>query len=151
MHVRSELIGDVPGGTRSYLLESAVRCLVSNDVEVAALLLERSDLADLYRAVLSGGPNEAWMSRALLVLDRGWGPERIVEMTIHSDRGWSGPESQHWERKIEAFEDLRHRRMGHLDDPRRERIIAAGIALFEPMRDDANKREHRERVFGRDR
>ncbi len=150
-HVRSELIGDVPSGTRSYLLESAVRCLVSEDLEVAAVLFDRSDLAELHRAALSGGPNEAWMSRALLALDRGWSPERILEMTIHFDRGWSGPESQHWERKIEAFEDLRHGHLGHPDDPRRERIVAAGIALFEPMRDAAKRRERRERVFGRDR
>ena len=151
MHLRSELIADVPGGTYSYLLESAVLCLVSDDVEVAQVLFERSDLADLHRAGLSGGPNRAWMSRALLALDRGWSPERIVEMTLHSDRGWSGPESEHWQRKIEAFEDLRHRLMGHPDDPRRERIIAAGVAFFEPMRDDAKRRERRERVFGRDR
>ena len=151
MHVRSELIGDVPSGTYSYLLESAVRCLVSEDLEVAAALFERSDLADLHRAALSGGPNEAWMSRALLALDRGWSPERIAEMARYSDRGWSGPESQHWERKIKAFEDLGHRRTGHPDDLRRERIIAAAIALFGPMRDDAKRRERLERVFGRDR
>jgi hypothetical protein len=36
-----------------------------------------------------------------------------------------------------------------VDDPRRERIIAAGIEYYKTSRDRAARDERRERVFGR--
>ena len=73
------------------------------------------------------------MDRALLALDRGWDPEHIVAETRFSESGWSGKESQHWQRKVDAFARLRQE-AAVPQDARRARIITAGIAYFERLR-----------------
>ena len=146
--VRIALIGDVPADAVPELLGDAVRSLVSDDLDVAVALFDRPDLDRLHGEALRGGPSEAWMDRALLALDRGWDPKHIVAETTFSESGRSGEESQHWQRKIDAFTRLRpETALPH--DARRERIVTAGIACFEEMRDEAAGRERRERVFGR--
>ena len=147
--VRGTLIGGVPDGAPPTLLQDAVRSLVSDDLDVMMALFDRPELDDwLHSVALRGGPSEAWMDRALLALDRGWDPERIVAETTFSESGWSGEESQHWQQKIDAFTSLRGETGEFLDAPR-ERIVKAGVSYFEQRRDEAAKREHRERVFGR--
>ena len=149
VEVRRTLIAEVPVGASVNFLQDAVRSLVSDDLDVMMALFDRPELDDwLYGAALRGGPSEAWMARALLALDRGWDPDRIVAETTFSESGWSGAESQHWQRKIDAFTGLRGE-TGESLDARRERIIRAGVSYFEQRRDEAATREHRERVFGR--
>ena len=87
------------------------------------------------------------MDRALLALDRGWEPQSIVVQTMFSDTARTGEQSDVLQGEIDAFASLR-RRTVQPDFERRERIIVAGIARFERMRDEAAARERRERVFG---
>ena len=148
VEVRATLIGDVPASAPLSLLQEAVRSLVSEDLDVMMALFDRPELEWLHSVALRGGPSEVWMDRALLALDRGWDPRHIVGETYFSESGWSGEESKHWQRKVDAFARLRNE-TAERADPRRERIIAAGIACFERERDAASKREHRERVLGR--
>ncbi len=148
VEARVTLIGDVPAGAPLTLLQGAVQSLVAEDLDAMVALFDRPELEWLHSVALYGGPSEAWMDRALLALDRGWEPKRIVLETQFSASERSGQESQHWRRKIDAFVGLRTEN-GAPIDPRRERIIQAGIDYFERMRDDAAKCEHRERVFGR--
>ena len=61
---------------------------------------------------------------------------------------FSGEASAYWQKKVDAFESLRV--SGPNQEPDRERIVAAGIALYEQKRDADLQRECRERVFGRD-
>ena len=110
---------------------------------MAEALLDRDDLGDLHWVCVRRGPNEDWMERALLALDRGWEPERVVSYTQFSESTWWGEESHHWQAKIDAFSGL-----DHGSDGRRARIIDAGLMVFGALRERASTREHRERVFG---
>ena len=148
VEVRATLIGDVPASAPLPLLQEAVRSLVSEDLDVMMALFDRPELEWLHSVALRGGPSKVWMDRALVALDRGWEPERIVSATQFSESAWSGEESQHWQGKIDSFAGLR-RKMEERLDARQERIIAAGVSYFDRRRDEAAKREHRERVFGR--
>jgi hypothetical protein len=144
--LRIRLIGAVPSDVLPDYVQDVVTRLVSSDLEVAEALLEREDLDDLHWVVSRDGPSEPWMDRALVVLERGWEPARIVASTIFSESGWTGEESLHWQAKVDAFANLRQD--GGASDPRRERIIAAGIAYFEKLRAQASEGERQERVFG---
>ena len=141
--VRRELIDAIPAHIRSFPLRGIATELVGSDLSVAEALLDRVDLDDLHWACLRRGPSEVWMERALLALDRGWEPERIVGATMFSESAWSGEESHHWQAAVDAFSELDRR-----DDVRRGAIIDAGVNAFSDLRDRAAKREREERVFG---
>ena len=141
--VRRELIDAIPAHIRSFPLQGIATELVGSDLSVAEALLDRVDLDDLHWACLRRGPSEVWMERALLALDRGWEPERIVGATMFSESAWSGEESHHWQAAVDAFSELERR-----DDVRRGAIIDAGVNAFSDLRDRAAKREREERVFG---
>ena len=49
------------------------------------VLLGREELKELHWAALRDGPSEAWMERALAVLERGWEPAQIVRQPDRSD------------------------------------------------------------------
>jgi hypothetical protein len=147
VNLRVQLIRDMPQDVHSISVQEVVARLVSNDLEVAAALFERAELADLHGAALHGGPSESWMERALLALDWGWDPVRIVRAPLFRMTSWSGEASLHWQGKIDAFKNLRQHT--EASDPRRERIIAAGIEYYESLRDTDAEDERRERIFGR--
>ena len=145
--LRVALIGDIPSGVSAHMLREPIKWLVSDDLQVAIALFDRSDIDDVHRAALFRGPSEAWMDRALLAVDRGWQPDEIVGLTLFSENVGMGEESQIMQGKIDGFACLR-RGAAQPDGEQRERIIAAGIACFERMRDDAAERERQERIFG---
>ena len=129
------------------MLQEAAGHLVSEDRVVMAALFARADLESLHGAALRGGPSEAWMNRALLALDHGWEPERIVPSLLSFGPTWVDGEHTIWEQKIADLESLR-REDGEPDAEGRELIIAAGITILEEVRDKAVKRERRRRVLG---
>jgi hypothetical protein len=143
LNVRRELIDAIPATVPSFPLQDIVTELVGADPRVAEALLDRDDLADLHWVCLRRGPSEPWMARALLALDRGWEPERIVGPTMFSENAWSGEESQHWQATVDAFSELERG-----DDERRSALIDAGVKAFQDLRDRAAGREREERVFG---
>ena len=143
LHVRRELIDAISANAPSFPLQDVVTELVGSDLSVAEALLDRADLDDLHWVCLRRGPSEPWMERALLVLDRGWEPERIVSTTRFSESSWSGEESHHWQATVDAFSELERR-----DDEHRGTLIDAGVRVFGDLRDRASDREREERVFG---
>ena len=143
LRVRRDLIEAIPADTPSYPLEDVVAELVGADLNTAEALLDRSDLKDIHWVCLRRGPSEPWMERALLALDRGWEPESIVGATRFSEGVWSGEESHHWQKAVDAFSKLDRR-----DDERRGEIINVGVKVFSDLRDRAAGREREERVFG---
>ena len=143
LRVRRELIDAIPPDVPSLALQDVATELVGSDLSVAEGLLDRADLDDLHWVGLRRGPSEVWMERALLALDRGWEPERIVGATMFSESGWSGEESHHWQAAVDAFSELDRR-----DDVRRGAIIDAGVNAFSDLSDRAARREREERVFG---
>ena len=145
IETRLDLIADIPADLPSD--HRLVTQLVSHDLEVAKALFDREDLEHLHGAALSGDPDAAWMESALLALDKGWSPERVAFETS-MDVAFSGEASAYWQKKVDAFESLRVGGPGQ--EPERERIVAAGIALYEQKRDADLQRERRERVFGRE-
>ena len=145
IETRLDLIADIPADLLSD--HRLVTQLVSHDLEVAKALFDREDLEHLHGAALSGDPDAAWMESALLALDKGWSPERVAFETS-MDVAFSGEASAYWQKKVDAFESLRV--SGPNQEPDRERIVAAGIALYEQKRDADLQRERRERVFGRE-
>ena len=145
IETRLDLIADIPADLPSD--HRLVTQLVSHDLQAAKALFDREDLEHLRRAGLHGGPDEAWLGRALLALDYGWSPEEVV---FETSMGivFSGEASANWQNRVDAFESLRV--SGPNQEPDRERIVAAGIALYEQKRDEELRRERRERVFGRE-
>ena len=145
IETRLDLIVDIPADLLSD--HRLVTQLVSHDLEVAKALFDREELGHLHGAALHGGPDEAWLGRALLALDCGWTPEEVV---FETSMGivFSGEASANWQNRVAAFESLRV--SGPNQEPDRERIVAAGIALYEQKRDADLQRERRERVFGRE-
>ena len=141
--VRRDVIDSIPADAPSFALQDVATELVGSDLSVAEALLDRADLDDIHWVCLRRGPSEAWMERALLALDRGWEPERIVGPTRFSESVWSGEESHHWQATVDAFSELERR-----DDVRRGTIIDAGVNAFSDLRDRAAKREREKRVFG---
>ena len=144
IETRLDLIADIPADLPSD--HRLVTQLVSHDLQAAKALFDREDLEHLHGAALSGDPDAAWMESALLALDKGWSPERVAFETS-MDVAFSGEASAYWQKKVDAFESLRV--SGPNQEPDRERIVAAGIALYEQKRDADLQRERRERVFGR--
>ena len=145
--LRAALIDDIPEGASTWMLQEAAGHLVSDDCVVMAALFARADLDSLHGAALREGPSEAWMNRALLALDHGWEPERIVPSLLSFGPTWVDGEHTVWEQKIDDLESLRPEDDAP-DAERRELIIAAGIAILEQMRDEAVKRGRRRRVLG---
>ena len=146
--LRKSLLDDVPAGVAGWLLLDVIQRLVSDDLDITAALFEKPDLEQLGDAALRGGPSEPWMERALLALDHGWEPERIVYPTRPNSLSWSGDLSDVWRGKIDDFERLRLD-TDPVDAERRERIISAGVAYFEQLRDEAAAQERTRRVYGR--
>ena len=146
--LRKSLLDDVPAGVAGWLLRDVIQRLVSDDLDITAALFEKPDLEQLGDAALRGGPSEPWMERALLALDHGWEPERIVYPTRPNSLSWSGDLSDVWRGKIDDFERLRLD-TDPVDAERRERIISAGVAYFEQLRDEAAAQERTRRVYGR--
>lgn len=144
--LRTSLIADLPSDVPGFLIDRAVQGLVSDDLAVAAALFERSDVASLHEIALRKGPSEAWMERASLAVEHGWSPEQVVGPTRLSENPRSGEESHYCQRKIEEFELLRP--LPGQPNSQRKRIVAAGIAYFTQLREEADRRERRERVFG---
>ena len=144
IEARLDLIADIPAD----LLPDhrLVTQLVSDDLKAAKALFGREELEHLHGAALHGEPGEAWMGRALLALDFGWPPERAAFETS-MDVAFSGEASANWQNRVDAFESLRG--SGPNQEPDRERIVAAGIDLYERKRDEDLQRERQERVFGR--
>ena len=146
--VRADLIRAVPADVFSIFLQDVVTQLVGDDTTIAMVLLGREELKELHWAALRDGPSEAWMERALAVLERGWEPAQIVASLIGQTFAWTGEASLHWQSKIDAFANLRHDPPA---DESRETIIAAGIEFFTKKRNDAAEGEQQERVSGRNR
>lgn len=143
---RLGLIQEIPNDV--YLGDRLVTQLVSSDVAVAQALFDREDLKHLHGAALRGDPDEAWMDRALLALRYGWTPERIASETSYGSFAFSGEASDYWQKRATAFETLLPEDSER--EPDRDKIAAAGMALYEQKRDTALQQEHRERVFGRE-
>ena len=89
------MISVIPAEVESFFLQDAVTELVADDLETADALFRRADLEDLHWTALRDGPSEAWMDRALMAVDQGRPPERIVAYTAFSENVWSGDESAH--------------------------------------------------------
>ena len=142
LDVRRATIDAIPAGTPSFPLQDVVTEIVGADLSTAEALLDRADLEDTHWVCLRRGPGEEWMERALLALDRGWEPERIVGYTMFSESGWSGEESRHWQATVDAFLEL-----DDGGDERRVTLIAAGVKVFSELHDRAEGREREERVI----
>ena len=78
----------------------------------------------------------------------GWDPDRIVFLTRLGGVSWSGDLSDVWRARINDFERLRIE-TDPVDAERRERIISAGVAYYERLRDEAAADERTRRVYGR--
>ena len=150
--IKIDLIRDLPADLDAFLLGVYLPSLLAGSSGAAAALFDRSDLDDLHHLALCRSPgddwpvDDAWMERALLAMDRGWEPERIVESLMRGRMSWSGDESAHLQRQADAFKRLHSPEQP--DGERRERIAAAGFARFRQERDRARRAERNERVFG---
>ena len=153
--IRTELIGDVPAGAGSSLLGYYIPSLLAGNAGAAAALFGHPELRSLHHLALRRTPgedwpaDESWMERALMAMDHGWEPERIVGALLSGPMSWAGDESAHWQRQAEAFDRLRSPELP--DGARRARVVAAGIDLFGKLRDRARRAERDERVFGSER
>ena len=145
VETRLDLLAGLPGGV--HLDERVFTQLVSSNLSTARALFDRSELERFHGAALRGDLGQAWMDRALLALDYGWSPERIVFQPSMGGVTFSGEASDHWQQRIDAFNALQTK--GSHREADRERIVAAGIELYEARRDEDLRRERQERVFGR--
>ena len=147
LETRLMLISKIPEGAADYGLSAIVEALVSQSVDAARGLFDRSELRELHHRGLVGEPTASWMARALAALDHGMSAADIVSCSLPSKGFWMGDLSARWQERIDMFENLRE----DLDaeaDPRVIEIIDAGIEHFTELRDSALADERRRRVFG---
>jgi len=148
---RQELIQLVPEDAWN---PEIIDWLVADSLAVYQQLIRDPKKINYHLAPLCGFKGEAigeesweeiaWIDKALLALQMGYTPEKIVEATFGYSWSWEGNESDMWHRWLKRFESL----SAH-DNPDLSRVGKEGerIALARMKR--ALETEQQEAIYGR--
>ncbi len=131
----SLLVGDDPEAYREFLAEPLW-------LESHLDPLTWCSSGDLFEDELE--LSQAWIAKAQLALQAGYGPEDVARARLDSPKGWSGEESVMWESWVDRFRPLEQH-----EDPLVRRMASKAIRIATERRDDARRREKKEAIFGR--
>lgn len=137
---RIEVLRQVRSGFGS---EKIVSQLIGNDLESYRLLLDLEELSRYHLAPLEGLSGQDWPEKALMALDAGYGPDKIVVASLPRSWSWSGNESRLWDQWNCKFEKL----LDH-PDPRITRIGQLGTEISKARWDHAIEQERHEDIYG---
>ena len=141
---RRDLLDQMPD---HYGFDTLIVSLVRGYPDLYQELLQNKRLERYHSAPLAGVLEGEWIERAILAYDAGYSPESIASSAVFGHLGATspaGPWSAHWAKWVERFERL----LSHADE-RIQRIGEAGRAWAIRERDEAQRRERREAVYGR--
>jgi hypothetical protein len=140
---RELMLRAMPPSPRNPWLDGVIAGLVGADADLYAVLLDRADLTTYHGCGLAGRPDESWFERANVAIEHGWSVRDVVINTHHSERGWSGEESDYLAGWIASFEAYRTQAQG-----RSLELVNAARAYFGDLRAKALDAEHAEAVLG---
>ena len=145
---RIDLVGQIPADLVSMELPQLVMQLVAGTPAVARVLFARRDLNHLHHNALAVNvPDEAWLQIALSALDAGHTVDAVAYASEFGRGIVMWGYSSSIQTRIDQFNALRdvltpgQREAG-------EQLLDACVALHERLRDEEQKREHHEEVFG---
>ena len=147
------LVGALNQAERSKLLDKCepllvsdlVGALVGEDLALYKQLLANPKLKHQHLKPLIGDPSSpGWTDKALLALQAGYSAERVAHGVMASSWGWSGKESNVWQKWIDAFKPL----LIHAD-PRIQEVGRAGVEWATAAREQAIQREKYREIHGR--
>ena len=140
---RESILRAVPSTAKGPRLDGIIAGLIGTDADLYGVLLSRVDLKEYHGCGLAGRPDESWFERAHVAMEHGWSARDVVINAHHSERGWSGEESDYFAGWIASFEACRSGAQG-----RSLELVNAARAYFEDLRAKALDAEHAEAVLG---
>jgi len=125
-----------------------LRALIGDNLELYRILLNINALIVFHLELLLGNPdNEIWINKAKEALNHGFLPTQLALASIYGGSrygiGWSGHESDMWQKWIEHFTSLQNN-----NDMRIKKIGDEGLIFAENQKIQALKKEHDEEIFG---
>lgn len=127
-------------GSMYYSLAAA---LVGDDLELYSAFLRDDELTKVHLWPLVSMPTGSWPEKARLALAAGFLAEQVAEAAFMSFTGWSGNESDTWERWISQFSEL----LSHEDEGVRS-VAERGVACARERKRRALGEEWNEAVYG---
>ncbi|HEV57797.1 MAG TPA: hypothetical protein ENN87_09940 [Phycisphaerales bacterium] len=118
------------------------KALVGNDIGLYRHLLSTSSGSPRFLCVLEGPLHGNWILKAQAALDAGFTPVQVVDASLRTG-AWSGPESEMWADRVNAFRELQTH-----DDSRIREVGRVGQEYAEKERQVAAERERHEAIHG---
>lgn len=118
--------------------------LVDNDLELYKELLKHEGLSDYHLLPLNDHPIGAWVDKAILAYEAGYGSEEIISAAFGISYSWQGELSDMWRTWLSEFEQLSEH-----DDPMVRKIAAVGSKAASERIEKAVASERTEAIFGR--
>jgi hypothetical protein len=118
--------------------------LVDDDLGLYTELLKREGLSNYHLLPLEGHPIGAWIDKALLAHEAGYGVDEIISAAFGFSYSWEGKLSDMWRTWLREFDQLSEH-----NDPRVREIAAAGSKAAHERIEDAAASERTEAIFGR--
>ncbi len=120
-----------------------VPALVGDDPELYRRLLGRTELKLHHPYPLAGRIDDAWVRKATVALDHGFGEEEVAHAVHLFGVSWTGSESSMWQDWVEQFERLATNR-----DDRIRRVGSVGATAARARAETAAQRERRQDIHG---
>ncbi len=142
---RVDLLDQIPD---HYGFDTLVMNLVSGYPQLYKKLLQNERLQQYHAAPLAGRLDNEWFEKAILAYDAGYTAQDIALKAVYGHSGLTElerPLSARWSKWVERFERLRSH-----PDVRIQEIGERGRAWAIRERDEAQRRERREAVYGMD-
>lgn len=125
------------------MYRSLAASLVGDDLELYSEFLGDAELTGVHAWPLAETPTGLWAEKARLALDAGFSEEDVAGTAFLSITGWSGNESDMWERWIGWFSEL----FSHQD----ERVRSIGehsVTYAQQQKNRALDEERYEEIYG---
>jgi len=125
------------------MYHSLAAAIVGDDLQLYGEFLRGDELTRVHAWPLVDKPTGSWSEKARLALAAGFSVEQVAEAAFLSITGWSGNESDMWERWVGWFSEL----LAHKDEGVRS-VAECGVAHAQQKRDQALGEERDENVYG---
>ncbi len=124
------------------MYHSLAAAIVSDDLQLYGEFLRDAELTSVHTWPLVDTPTGSWPEKARLALDAGFSAEQVAWAAFLSITGWSGNESDMWERWVGWFSEL----LSHEDEGVRS-VAERGVAYAQQKKNRALSEERDEEVY----